>query len=199
VTRAASRRPAARRRRSIRVRDLRWNDFGALVRSYYRLYDERDAGQYHGITLRGEKPSLAQEVDWFASLYRRQLTGDVVSVVGEVRGQVVGSCTIGRVGPAPDAEDGHVGLLGILVERDHRGRGVGTALLRAALARARRKFQVVRLGVHSNNPDAKRLYERFGFRTVGRYPKATRRRGVVEDEDLMALVFRPRGGARAKR
>ena len=169
------------------------------MRIYWTLYDERDAGKPHGITLRAKRPTLSEEVDWFASLYRRFLSGDTVPVVAEVGGRVVGSCVVARVGPTPDAEDGHVGLLGILVERGFRGRGVGSALLRAALARSQGKFEVVRLGVRSTNVRARHLYERFGFRLVGTIPRAFRRRGSVSAEHLMALVFPRRGAGRANR
>lgn len=199
VTAARRRRARPRRRPAIRVRDLRWGDFDDLTQAYWRLYDERDAGEQHGITLAAQKPTLSQEVEWFASLFRRTLDGSAIAVVAEVGGRVVGHCTINRVGRAPDSEDGHVGLLGILVERDHRGRGVGRALMRAALARARQRFEVVRLGVWANNLRAKRLYEHVGFHKVGVYPKAVRRRGVLQDEELMVIVLDRAKGHPTKR
>ena len=160
---------------------------------YWHLYDERDAGEPHGITLYAEKPTLQEEVEWFSSTYRRMLRGDAVHVVAEIGGRVVGHCTVNRVGRAAGAEDGHVGLLGILVGQRFRGRGVGRALLRAALAAARNRFEVVQLGVHADNAGAKRLYERFGFRLVGSVPRALKRGGRTIDHEIMALVFdRPR-------
>ena len=186
-------------RRSIRIRDLRWNDFEEIIRGYWHLYEERDEGRPHGITLFARKPTLAEEVDWFASLYRRFLTGDAVAVVAELNGRVVGQCTVSRVGRAPDAENGHVGELGILVEEAYRGRGVGHALLRTALARSRGRFEVVRLGVQANNVGARRLYERVGFRRAGTIPRAHRRDGTYVDEELMALVLDGRRSPQKKR
>jgi len=182
----ARRRPPTRR---LRVRELRWGDFDDIVRTYWRLYDERDAGEPHGITLFARKPTLAEEVTWFASEYRRVLTGDAVAVVAELGGRVVGHCTVARVGRAPDAENGHVGELGIMVARGYRGRGVGHALLRAVLNRSRGRFELVRLGVHSDNVGARHLYESFGFRLVGTIPRVIRRHGVYTDEQLMALML----------
>jgi len=200
VPRATTRsRPARRPRGHVRVRALRWDDFPELVRGYWHLYDERDRGKPHGITLFGEKPTLAEEVDWFASLYRRVLLGDAICVVAEVAGRVVGQCSIGRVGRTADAENGHVGLLGILVEHGYRRRGVGRALMRAALSRARSRFEVVKLSVFANNYGAKRLYEQLGFRLTGSIPRAVRRRGAFIDEEHMALVFDRRPGHRENR
>lgn len=196
VTHRTGRSPA---RLPFRVRELRWGDFGDILRGYWHLYDERAAGRPHGITLLARKPTLADEVDWFASLYRRFLAGDAVVVVAELEGRVIGSCTVSRIGRAPDAENGHVGELGIVVYHGYRGRGVGQALLKAAIARSRRRFEVVRLGLHANNVRARRLYERVGFHLAGTIPRAFRRGGVYVDEQLMALVLDPRAPPRKKR
>jgi ribosomal protein S18 acetylase RimI-like enzyme len=47
--------------------------------------------------------------------------------------------------------------------------GIGTALIEAAEALvADRGYGAVRLGVEDSNPDARRLYERLGYRSVAR-------------------------------
>lgn len=165
---------------------------------YYRLYDERDQGLPIGITLFGERPALADEVAWFARVYREVLDGERVVSVGEVDGRVVGNCTIGRMGPGASSEAGHVGVLGILVDAPYRGHGVGTALLHHALGQARQKFEVVRLSVFSINEGAQRLYRRFGFVPCGHVPRAVRRGSQYFDSDEMVLVFdRPSPGSTA--
>lgn len=60
-------------------------------------------------------------------------------------------------------------LDGIAVHDSARGQGVGTALLRAAAAKARlAKARAVKLSVIDNNPRARALYEREGFRQVAK-------------------------------
>jgi ribosomal protein S18 acetylase RimI-like enzyme len=167
------------------IRDLKWSDFDDLCKAYYLLYDERDRGESHGIHLFDERPSLSDEVGWFAHLYKRVLEGEVITVVAELRGHVVGSCTIEPAAPLRASERGHVGVLGVLVHRDHRGAGIGSALLAAALERAPSKFPIVRLSVFATNVGAIQLYERFGFRTVGTIPRAFRRGSEWIDEVLM--------------
>ncbi len=55
--------------------------------------------------------------------------------------------------------------LSIAVLPEHRGRGIGTQLLEAILADARKQYTAVSLSVDLVNP-ARRLYERFGFEAV---------------------------------
>ncbi len=63
-----------------------------------------------------------------------------------------------------DTEDRVLLMDGIFVDTSARGKGVGTALLRAIVAEAsRRGLDSVRLDVIDTNPRARALYEREGF------------------------------------
>ncbi|HEU4594108.1 MAG TPA: GNAT family N-acetyltransferase, partial [Pyrinomonadaceae bacterium] len=55
--------------------------------------------------------------------------------------------------------------LAVAVSPEHRGRGVGTALMERLLSEASGLFAAVSLSVSPRNP-ARRLYERLGFETV---------------------------------
>ena len=57
--------------------------------------------------------------------------------------------------------------IGIAVTPAVRGNGVGSALLDELFVRSTGKYEALRLNVHERNP-AKQLYERKGFRSVGR-------------------------------
>ena len=53
--------------------------------------------------------------------------------------------------------------LSIWVSAEHRGRGIGSTLMREAIELARsRRIRAISLSVEDGNP-AKRLYERYGF------------------------------------
>jgi len=171
------------------VREVRWGDFDDLREMYYRLYDERDRGELIGITLFGERPSLADEVEWFSRTYRRVLAGDAVVSVAELEGHAVGNCAVQREAPNASSESGHIGVLGILVDAPHRGKVVGSALLRHALDGCRGKFEVVKLSVFSNNERAQRLYGRFGFVRNGHHPREVRRGATYYDEEEMVLLL----------
>jgi ribosomal protein S18 acetylase RimI-like enzyme len=68
----------------------------------------------------------------------------------------------------------------------HR-RGVGAALLRAAIEHARTRVAVVELTVLHTNTAAKTLYRGFGFVSYGIERRALRHQGVDHDDELMAL------------
>lgn len=57
-------------------------------------------------------------------------------------------------------------IVDIALLADHRGRGIGSALLRRVLEDASRDSLAVRIHVERNNP-ARRLYHRLGFVEVG--------------------------------
>ena len=82
---------------------------------------------------------------------------------GEFLIVLAGSQPIGRLylGRLP----GELRLIDITLTPEHRGTGIGRALIASVLARARGEGLVVTLHVEPWNP-ARRLYERMGFRTV---------------------------------
>jgi RimJ/RimL family protein N-acetyltransferase len=83
----------------------------------------------------------------------------------------------------------HRARLGIGVEREFRGQGVGTALIAAAVAWARRerKLSWIDLSVFAHNQRALGLYHRLGFRESGRTPDAYRVGDLRIDDVHMAL------------
>jgi RimJ/RimL family protein N-acetyltransferase len=83
----------------------------------------------------------------------------------------------------------HRARLGIGVEREYRGQGIGSALITAALAWARRehKLRWIDLSVFAHNLRALRLYERLGFRETGRTPDAYRVGELRIDDVHMVL------------
>ena len=74
----------------------------------------------------------------------------------------------------------HIANAGYFVVPEHRGSGIGTALVEHSLVEARRLgFDAMQFNlVFASNP-ARALYERFGFRQIGRVPAA------VDGEDAV--------------
>jgi putative acetyltransferase len=88
-------------------------------------------------------------------------------------------CVVGRLSVARDQHpaSSHVADLGLMVAASHRRRGIGRALLEAAVGWAREAdVRKLELHVFPHNEPAIRLYEEFGFEREG-YRRAHYRRG----------------------
>ncbi|HEY1128914.1 MAG TPA: GNAT family protein [Roseateles sp.] len=125
--------------------------------------------------------------------YRNRLAGGgngatLFTLVALDDGRLVGALTCER---EPRLKVRHIAhLVGMMVADSHRGRGIGRALLAAALARLRTHPDLaqVTLSVTAGNRAAIGLYEGQGFVRYGCLPDAIRLadgRGL--DKDLMRL------------
>lgn len=83
---------------------------------------------------------------------------------------------IGRVCVCPFPAE--IRLMDIALVEDHRGRGIGSSLLRAIIDIARDRAVALTLHVEPENP-AQRLYRRIGFRLI-------ERRGIYDFLSLQA-------------
>lgn len=93
------------------------------------------------------------------------------TVVATEDGRILGSAKMGPNRPGPGA---HVATASFMVPGAARGRGVGTALCRHALAWAReRGFAGMQFNaVAESNAGAIEIYRRLGFHIVGTVPGA---------------------------
>jgi ribosomal protein S18 acetylase RimI-like enzyme len=104
----------------------------------------------------------------------RQLAGEEIYLLAWFQGGLAGygallwqGCTDPVVRAAfPDCPE----VYGLHVESGLRGRGIGTALVRVAEDRARRRgFQRIGISVDVDNNRAARLYERLGYHAAMTY------------------------------
>jgi RimJ/RimL family protein N-acetyltransferase len=114
----------------------------------------------------------------------------VAEVVEGGRRKLVGNLTLTRYGDVEKPK--HVRVLGMLVVDGYRRRGIGTKLIAYALdwARAQKGVEKVALGAFSNNRQAFRLYEKFGFKVEGVRKKHYYVAGKHEGEIDMALFLK---------
>ena len=107
------------------------------------------------------------------------------SLVACVDGEVVGDLGLEAL-DRPRVR--HVGRIGMAVRDDWQGRGVGTALMRAALDLADNWLDLTRieLTVYTDNAAAIALYEKFGFRIEGTHRRHAFRNGEYVDAYSMA-------------
>jgi ribosomal protein S18 acetylase RimI-like enzyme len=63
--------------------------------------------------------------------------------------------------------DDEIQLVNLMVQRTHRGKGIGTEILRKLIADSDRAGKSLRLSVALNNQRATNLYARLGFHRTG--------------------------------
>jgi RimJ/RimL family protein N-acetyltransferase len=99
-------------------------------------------------------------------------------------GRIVGRLSLAR---DPHPASTHVADLGLMVAESHRRRGIGTALLEAAVTWAKGSgVSKLELHVFPWNEPAIQLYERFGFEREGLRRGHYLRNGDAVDALLMA-------------
>jgi RimJ/RimL family protein N-acetyltransferase len=109
-----------------------------------------------------------------------------VQFVALVEDAVVGWCDISRLAWVTQRHSGTLGM-GVIAAR--RGRGIGRALLEAALARADEVgLTRVELRVRTDNAAAIRLYERCGFEVEGTCRRYLVHEGRAHDALIMARL-----------
>ena len=133
-----------------------------------------------------ERDGIATEppvdVNERAAVFARGAGGSVVAVAG---GELIGMLHV-------EVSRHGFGELGMLVDRAWRGRGVGSALLAAAVTWARgRGLHKLCLEVFAHNTAAIGLYRRCGFREEGRRVQQYRRAsGELWASIVMGRVLR---------
>jgi RimJ/RimL family protein N-acetyltransferase len=131
-----------------------------------------------------ERDGIGSEppVDVEARAQRFDIAGSFVAYAGE---QMVGQLSV--------QPSGHgYAEIGMLVARAWRGRGVGSALMEAAIewARARGDIHKLSLDVFAHNAAGLALYKKFGFVEEGRRVKHYRRQsGELYDSIEMGLLL----------
>lgn len=110
------------------------------------------------------------------------------NLVACVEGEVVGQLSLQTFPNRPRRR--HVGHIGMAVRDDWHGKGIGTALTRAAIELADMWLNLTRLElqVYTDNAPAIRLYEKSGFVIEGTLLQFAFRDGQYVDAYMTARV-----------
>lgn len=161
-------------------------DLQGIAKLFRSNYDEIKSNPNLGLTLRLKKPSRAAENSWALMTYKSILSGDLLYDVAEQERKIIGVCFVIKY-DIPDSEMSHIGTLGIKVGEKFRKTGIGTKLMKHMLSRCKNKFEIIELSTFSNNNEAKKLYEKLGFKRWGIAPRYVKRGKRYIDKEYMYL------------
>lgn len=126
-----------------------------------RAMEERDLDRV------SEVESLSFSSPWSKDAFAKELEENKLAVylVAEYDGEIAGYMGMWKV-----VDEGHI--TNIAVDPECRERGVGGALLSAMIQKAEElKLLSMTLEVRASNTKAQKLYEKYGFESVGIRPK----------------------------
>ncbi|CAN5241034.1 GNAT family N-acetyltransferase [soil metagenome] len=160
-----------------------------------QLQPEADAAAYRAIRLEALRKSptafgsdlageSAEPPEWFAERLK----------TSSVFGGFKGAALIGVAGLVVERQPkrAHKGSLwGVYVRPETRSASVGRSLVKAVLAEAAGRVEIVHLTVERGNLNARRLYTSLGFVEFGLEKDALKVDGTYYDNILMALDLRP--------
>jgi len=130
--------------------------------------------------------SVSRSVGYYRRHYfRRSWTDEQASLVAVHGDQVIGHLNVAREeGPMTR----HVASLGMAVDPEWRGRGVGSALMTGVIRWAKEMgVEKLALSVYPHNEAALALYRKFGFKEEGRLTGHSKKSIAYVDEIVMGL------------
>jgi RimJ/RimL family protein N-acetyltransferase len=137
----------------------------------------------------GEEISFRDEAKYLSSVFVNMEMKEAVFLYCFIEGKLVGLCQVSKI-PGLKERGKHVALFGLSVAKEHRGDGIGYELSKATIEHAKEQLEGLRLitlTCFATNTPALALYEKLGFKEVGRMPEYLLHKGEYIDEVQMAL------------
>jgi len=133
--------------------------------------------------LNDEITDMNAEIEWF----EHAMKDGMIYLVARTEGKVIAGASM----QPQTGKHAHIASYGIFIHKDYRDLGLGTALTTEMINIAReRGFEIVQLSVYASNTGAKHVYEKCGFKEVGRLTRGIRYpNGTYTDEILMELLM----------
>ena len=108
-------------------------------------------------------------------LQEKTESADEAEIVAEIDGEIVGMAGIECVGRKDKVR--HRAVMGISIDKNYWGLGIGKALMEACIECAKKAgYSQLELDVTAANDRAVALYEKYGFEEYGRNPRGFRSR-----------------------
>lgn len=136
------------------------------------------------VRFQGEEISLEDEEKYLKSQLKRITNKQTVKLLVFCNDKLIGISGIDM----KDKTESHEGVFGISIAKNYRGEGIGKKFMQLVLREAKKnipQLRIITLGVFGNNPLAKNIYEKFGFKEYGRLPKGSLLKGKYVDHIYM--------------
>lgn len=128
------------------------------------------------------KQTIEQEKEFVRNTLNEMKKGKKIMIVVEVDGKIIGT---GDVEKGSNG-DKHIATLGIALSK-YRNIGIGTKLIKLLCNLAKNKLncKIIELSYYEKNERARHVYEKCGFREVGKIPKGCHYYGKYMDQLIM--------------
>jgi L-amino acid N-acyltransferase YncA len=168
----------ARDGKKVVLRSVKWEDLNDLQETINSLVEEG------ADIIRTEKVTRNEEADWLGRFLAGTEKGEIINCAAEVDGRIVAnSDVVKRAG-----QSSHVGGLGIAIRQGYRGIGIGTHIMETLVDESKKAgLKILVLSVFDTNKIAKRLYQKMGFREIGRIRNGAYKKGQYTDLVYMTL------------
>jgi RimJ/RimL family protein N-acetyltransferase len=162
--------------REVILRTPRWEDLDDFYELINSLVEEG------ADIFMNQKVTRDEEADWLGRTLASLEKDTKFYLVAEVNGSVIANSEFSK----KSGYSSHVGELGIIIKKGFREVGIGTEMLKTLIARAETiGLEIMTLRVFSSNERAYHVYEKLGFREVGRIPKVLFKNGKYLDNIIM--------------
>jgi ribosomal protein S18 acetylase RimI-like enzyme len=179
----------------IAIRDLKLSDLGAMLKFANSLVREKKTNRELGVASFERRITRKEEARFVRGLVESAGKKHGANAMAFHGGDLVGECTLIRRTPS---DLRHTASLGIAVLEEYRGIGIGEALMREVLRKAKRLgVTLVELEVVAGNGPAAALYEKLGFKVVGVIPNKVFRDG--KHRDIVSMYVDLRGSDKSTR
>jgi len=166
----------------ILVRHVRRDDVERLQAFINTISQERSF-----ILFQGEQMTLEEESRYVEGFIDKMEKHNAVKLLVFHEEEFIGIADI----TMKERAESHIGVFGIILTKEWRNKGIGTFLMQKTLEEAEKNIPhltIITLGVFSNNPVAKKIYEKMGFREHGILPQGIQHRGVLVDHVYMYKI-----------
>lgn len=136
------------------------------------------------ILFQGEEISLKNETRYLKDKLKKTKNKKCVQLCVFCKNKIVGIADI----DLKDRVQGHQGVLGISLQKEFRGEGIGKKLMSLIIEEAVKnlpELKIIILAVFDNNLLAIEMYKKFGFQEYGKLPKGIKHNSQYVDEVFM--------------